>query len=869
MDQSPEDVIKSVQKAKTVRKAKNIIQKVDHLSIGEALFDELRIQLAQNYEKSIFLAKAGTALCNSVHDAPWGYRCQGVLHRLNARWVAAANSFIRASQLAGPILSPDFVVGAIDSLARASRKEQAIRLGESAYAQATENNLSHATLGRLANNIGNALAWFDELAQAEHWYEKAVKHFRKSKSPVEEASALIGLSTTTLGRNFPSRTIELSQRAKTIFDAQCASTYSATALLNIASAERLLSNGDLAIQALLEARKILDPNEEEAFRVEHDLGMIYLSLNMFTEAEASFQTALKTPWSKSNLIFKAGCLQGLAESQLGLRQSHLASKSFERAIRTYKKHGDIVWIADCLRQSLAHLPNLTKKQIVSLQSSAADLRESKQTHHLLSTLILLAKHGDEGALKESKKLIKRYPYGQFKWQIIGIQATGAKGSTRRKLFDQAIELIWQERLKVKSQASLAAFLGDKLSLINTYLRELLESANTQKALEIIVQMRSIALIDEILGATKKLDPETQTQLEKLRLEFHSHSTIQPDGSTRRLNSNSKSLNQLQKSWFEITCSLRDRIINPNLATKPFQTIFIDCDSSFYSVNSSTVTKLPFTKTELENRLRWLHFSLAEPGMKSDADHRLIVEELAILKSCLGLNWLTRQVCPESVFWTIPWQAFDSEATIATTLIPSNNTNSEITSSLENFVVWYHAAPDIPHVLEEVEFIKSQFPNATICNTTDEVKRSLQRQSIDFLHIACHGIYRPNQPAFSAFELKDGPIYAADIARSPIKIQQAILASCHSGSMSIANRNEPDGLTRSVLARGAKTVIAGQWAIDDHASLIWSKSLYTELIKTKNLEAASNFARKSVAATMPHPYFWSSFATTYGYQPQGK
>lgn len=867
MDLSPESLFETINAHSNVKAAQRELLQNAKPGVGEYLYNQIREVVGQSYEKALFLAKVGAALKSSSTEAAWGYRCQGVEQRLNGKWIASAKSFESGAALAPKDIAPDFLIPAIDSLARAGKKSQAVEMGSKAYKAALKSKLPNATCGRIANNTANAYAWYDDYDHSTPWYEKAVSHFEQANLDIELASALVGISTSTLGRCEPQKSIEYASKALHLFESHNAQSYSGTAKMNIASGERLLANNDLAIQALLEARDLFEPDEEEAFRVEHDLGLTYLSANLWVEAEASFKIALESRWAKQNLIHRAGCYQGLAESLIGQKQFALAAKAFNTALRLYKKYGDPVWYAECLCASKSHLNTLKPAEKRALKELAEELKKQSHQHTVLRILVLLAKHGDRKALSSASRIVKRVPFGNFQWQISALQANQEKGKRRQQLFDRALEQMWMERLKVKSQSALGAFLGDKYGVINQYIGELLNEDNqnsTEKALSIVRKMRSISLIDEILGTNSQISLEQRTQFENLRAIFHTQNEEGIERTSRRATLLSSQVRQLQKSWFEIAGNFRDRIIDNAEIGETNEAIFVDCDHSQYRVAGSKVLQLPGSKSELESKLRWLHFSLAEPGMNRNVEHSKIVEDILDLSKYIGFDPEFQVICPESVFWSVPWQAFSLDKTVALSLTPGNTAKAPNPKNIKNVVIWYHDAPDIPHVRQEVELIKAVYPEAMVCNTLAEARESLAGGNIDLLHVSCHALYRPSQPAFSAFELADGLLYAAEISRSSTKINCAILASCHAGSMSIAYRNEPDGLSRSILARGASRVIAGQWAIDDQASLIWSKTIYNVIKTATNLDECTNLARQTLAKELPHPYYWSSFATLCGY-----
>jgi CHAT domain-containing protein len=109
-----------------------------------------------------------------------------------------------------------------------------------------------------------------------------------------------------------------------------------------------------------------------------------------------------------------------------------------------------------------------------------------------------------------------------------------------------------------------------------------------------------------------------------------------------------------------------------------------------------------------------------------------------------------------------------------------------------------------------------------------------------LHVACHGTFDEDNPEESLLLLAGGigdqpasaetDLSARDLAQLPLRGSIVVLSACHSGVSVVSTSDEPFGLTRAVLAAGARAVIAARWAVDDVATWLLFRK-FTELCRT--------------------------------------
>ncbi len=129
---------------------------------------------------------------------------------------------------------------------------------------------------------------------------------------------------------------------------------------------------------------------------------------------------------------------------------------------------------------------------------------------------------------------------------------------------------------------------------------------------------------------------------------------------------------------------------------------------------------------------------------------------------------------------------------------------------------------------------------------------------DIIHIAGHGLFRPDAPEFSAIRLADRWVTAAEIARLRLDGQLVILSACDTGRRTLnLNMREMLGLPRAFLAAGAGGVLVNQWAADDRATVELMTALHRSLASGDTVPDALRSAQLDTMTRHRHPYFWGA------------
>jgi len=96
----------------------------------------------------------------------------------------------------------------------------------------------------------------------------------------------------------------------------------------------------------------------------------------------------------------------------------------------------------------------------------------------------------------------------------------------------------------------------------------------------------------------------------------------------------------------------------------------------------------------------------------------------------------------------------------------------------------------------------------------------------------------------------------------------VLSACHSGLADAWSREGTLGMRRAFDLAGARTVIAGQWAVEDVATLEWMEALYAARAAgatsaASALEAASRavLSARRQGGRSTHPFYWAAFSAS--------
>jgi CHAT domain-containing protein len=167
----------------------------------------------------------------------------------------------------------------------------------------------------------------------------------------------------------------------------------------------------------------------------------------------------------------------------------------------------------------------------------------------------------------------------------------------------------------------------------------------------------------------------------------------------------------------------------------------------------------------------------------------------------------------------------------------------------------------PLIAAEAEEVAAVLPCASLfvgSDATGEVLRSHGRCS-RVIHIASHGLFRPDSPMFSGIRLGDGYLTGYDLASLTLPAALVTLSGCATGRGVAEAGDEILGISRGLFCAGARSLLLSLWDVHDESTTHFMTSFYRALFDAGDMAEAARVAMLEVKARQPHPYYWAPFA----------
>ncbi len=140
----------------------------------------------------------------------------------------------------------------------------------------------------------------------------------------------------------------------------------------------------------------------------------------------------------------------------------------------------------------------------------------------------------------------------------------------------------------------------------------------------------------------------------------------------------------------------------------------------------------------------------------------------------------------------------------------------------------------------------------------------QADQIDLLHLAAHGVYRPEQPLFSHLKLAaddqhDGllevhEVFGLDLAN----VELVVLSACRTQLGPLSRGDEIVGLSCAFLFAGTPSLVASLWAVDDGSTALLMERFYRRLKGGVAVAEALTLAQRELLDDQHGPFAWAGF-----------
>jgi CHAT domain-containing protein len=243
------------------------------------------------------------------------------------------------------------------------------------------------------------------------------------------------------------------------------------------------------------------------------------------------------------------------------------------------------------------------------------------------------------------------------------------------------------------------------------------------------------------------------------------------------------------------------------------------------------------------------------------------ELVAPLEPLLGAKKVT--IIPHGLLHRVPFHAlFDGEAYLIdrfeVSYAPSATVYSlcqrQTSRNLDRALVMSVADPLIPNVADEARAVASHLPGVEVLTdgraTTGAIREKAPGCGV--LHLACHGMFRADNPMFSSLRLHDGWLTATDVLRLDLDGAIVTLSACESARNQVLAGDELVGLARGILGAGASTLVASLWLVQDETTSWMMEEWYARLHDGAARSTALREAQLALKERCPHPYYWAPF-----------
>lgn len=174
-------------------------------------------------------------------------------------------------------------------------------------------------------------------------------------------------------------------------------------------------------------------------------------------------------------------------------------------------------------------------------------------------------------------------------------------------------------------------------------------------------------------------------------------------------------------------------------------------------------------------------------------------------------------------------------------------------------------PLIPSAEAEARAVAKQLAEADLEPNLELGEQALRASlktkvaNCDVLHLACHGIFRSDNPLFSSLNLYDGWLTAADVSQLRLNGALVTLSACETGRSRVISGDEVIGLPRAFLGAGANTVLVSLWLVPDKTTTTFMTDFYSQIGNGLSPVSALRAAQLAVKEHYTHPFFWAPFS----------
>jgi CHAT domain-containing protein/tetratricopeptide (TPR) repeat protein len=744
-------------------------------------------------------------------------------------------------------------------------------------------------LGEILDNRGGILLHLGRGNEALAAHEAAATVFAEADLTLSYAMALNNIGEAHRRLANYARALESFEQAHRLYESLDALRDKSTLLLFTANTYLELNLYPEALATYQEANKLL-----RDMGLAHDQAQALWGMGSALVATSRFEEAEEALDEAANLFADADNVPLLSGVMLE-RASLLAA------------HGDRESALDAARRALGLL-------------SGGEWPVQRVYAHLrLADLLLPNTAEAEPHLIAANGLAERLSLPQLRYRLserLGrLRRLQGREEEAQKLLEAAVEEIERQRGTVTQDAMRASFLRDKTAAYEELLRLHLDRDDVESlwcAFTVAERAKSRALVDLLGGVEMRVaassDPEVEGRIRELQADLNAtynqlfgfaHRPVQElQGRVAEL--------ETKISRLRLRVPSSDPFMDPVSLTDVREGFSSEATLLSYHVSGDEIVAFVIAGNEVRivrnlgpvaevakllQRLR-THMNRFRAGSEFAERHMALLERstrevLASLYAALvaPVEALLEEmrartsygagatdelvVVPHGSLHQVPFHAlFDGEGYLLERFQISYAPSARVYSLCQKraprrpgkALVMSVADPLIPAVEKEARAVARYLPVAEVLSderaTSDALRNASSSCSV--LHLACHGLFRADNPMFSSLKLRDGWLTAADVMQLDLAGARVTLSACESGRNEVFVGDEPIGLTRAFLGVGVSSLVVSLWLVQDEATALLMESYYERLRGNARPVEALRSAQLAVKDEYPHPYYWAPF-----------
>lgn len=166
----------------------------------------------------------------------------------------------------------------------------------------------------------------------------------------------------------------------------------------------------------------------------------------------------------------------------------------------------------------------------------------------------------------------------------------------------------------------------------------------------------------------------------------------------------------------------------------------------------------------------------------------------------------------------------------------------------------------PRILEEAQAVADALPQVTLLLGEDASEEALRSRGTAsrYVHIATHGLFRRDNPMFSAIQLGTSRLSLFDLYNLRLRAEMVVLSGCGTGLNAVLGADELVGLTRGFLYAGAQSVVVSLWDVHDASTALFMRRFYRHLAHGTPRARALQRTMAELRQSYPNPYHWAPF-----------